>query len=107
MALDRVLCPFVLVPVVGAGASALDQQFPDGPVLHVIALVIDDASLVAGHQLAGRPGTDATRSVRDKDVKNLGAADAVEDLHAESILEAVVQGLWQCLPRRHGLANAR
>ena len=53
MALDCVLGPFVLVPVIGAGAVALDQQVADDLVRDLVARVVNDPGLVARHQLAG------------------------------------------------------
>src|SRR6202035_3355297 len=96
----------VLVPVIGADAVALDQQVADRPIRYVFAGVIDDAGLVARHQLARRARTDATGSVGDENVQDLGAADAIEDLKPESILEAFVEGFGQRLTRRHRLTNA-
>src|ERR1700680_3187989 len=61
----------------------------------------------ARHQRAGWAGTDATRSVGDEDMQDLGAPNPVEDLHAKAILEPLVEGLRQRFPGRHRLPDAR
>src|SRR5207248_6592178 len=63
MAFDGVLCPLVLVPVVGARAVALDHQVADRPDRNILTGLVDDARLVSRHQLAGGARTSSTRPV--------------------------------------------
>src|SRR5205085_2322670 len=107
LALDRVLGAFVLVPVVGAGAVALDQEVAHGAIGDVDARIVDDPCFVARDQLAGRAGTSTGWTIGNKDMENLGAADAIQDLDAEALAETIVEGFGQRLPGGDGEANTR
>ena len=103
---DRVLGPLVLVPVVGAGAVAFDQQVADGPVRYIVARLVDDPRLVSRHELAACARADAAGPIRDEDMEDLGAADPVENFHAEAVVEALVEGLWERLAGGHRVPDA-
>src|SRR5439155_14837427 len=104
---DGVLGPLVFVPVVGAGAVALDQQVAYRSVRHIRARLVNDPRLVSRHKLAARPGADPAGPIGDEDMEDLRAADAVENLPTETILEPLVKGLRERLTRRHGVPDAR
>src|SRR5439155_2334861 len=103
---DRVLGPLVLVPVIGAGAVAFDQQVADGPVRYIIARLVDDPRLVSRHELAACAGADAAGPIRDEDMEDLGTADPVENFHAEAVVEAIVEGLGERLAGGHRVPDA-
>src|SRR5206468_9516426 len=107
VAFDGVFRPFVFVPVVGAGAVTLDQQVAHRPVRHIRARLINDLSLVARYELAARPRSDPAGPIRDENMEDLGAADPVENLQAETVLEALVKRLRERLTRGHRVPDAR
>ena len=104
--LDGALGPLVLVPVVGAGAIAFDQQVVDGAVGDIGPGLIDNPRLVSRHQLSGRARSHPPGSIRDEDVEDFGAADPVEDLHPKAVPEPLVERLGQRFTRRDGLPDA-
>ena len=56
---------------------------PISPARDWLAVVADDAQLVAGHRLAGGAVAHVAGPVGQEDVQHLGRADAVEDVDAE------------------------
>ena len=68
---------------------ATHPQMAGDAVGTIDPVVVDDAHLVALHGDAGRPRTNRARPIREEDVRHLGRADAIEDLDAEAIVEAV------------------
>src|SRR5579883_2299182 len=85
---DGIFGLLMLVPIIGRDAVPANQQIANLALLHRVAVLIGNQGLVAGNQLAGAAGTDLVGPIADKDMQNLGAADAVEDDHVELILPA-------------------
>ena len=89
-----------LVPVVPGGRLRLDPQPAALALGNGIAVLIQDAGLVARHRLAAGAGPVVVEPVADEDVQRLGRADAVEDGRAGLFLPAAEHVTGQRLAGR-------
>src|SRR5262249_57904212 len=64
-------------------------------------VVVNDGGVVARYRQARRAGARGARTIGQKDVQDLGGADAIDDLDAEPLAPPVVELLGQRLARRH------
>ena len=94
-----------LVPIAVGGAGAAHDQLAGLAVGDVVAVIVEDAQLVARHRLAGAAVADVVRPVRQEDVQHLGRADAVEDVAAGLVAPALADMLGQRLAGRDAEAQ--
>src|SRR5207245_6527378 len=98
IALDGPLGLLVLVPVVGTGGIAFDQQVADLAVRHPPIDVVHYPGFVPGHEGPAAARPDLPRAVGDEDVQHFGGADAVQDLDPIPLLPALVEHGRQPFP---------
>src|SRR5262245_57060353 len=89
MSLDGFFALFMLVPVARAHRVSLDEQAADLTVGHVLPVLIHDARLVAGQNLATGAWPHRPRTIGDEHVQSFRRADSVKNLHAEALLKAM------------------
>src|SRR6266851_5604991 len=88
VAVDGVLGLFMLVPVVRRRAVAANQEVANLAVFDRVAALVGNQRFVAWHQLARTAGAYLSWAIADEDVQDFGAANAIEDLHVESLFPA-------------------
>ena len=91
---------------IAASGRSAHGQAADRAGRHLVAVVVDDARLVARHRPAGRAGADRVLGRADEDVQHLGRADAVEDLDAGCVQPGVEGRLRQAPRRRRRICAA-
>src|SRR6266852_6239074 len=88
VAVNGIFGLLMLVPVVGGGAIAANEQVADLAPCNSVSAFIGNQRLVAGHQLARAARPDLSRAVTDEDMQYLCAADAIQDIDMEFLLPA-------------------
>src|ERR1022692_3447408 len=99
----------IALPVIGqvlAAGRALDGEAAWLAIGNLLAVLVQDGRLVAGDRQAGRPWADRLVGGRDEDVQDLGAADAVDDLHSGGVEERLPDRGGQVLAGRDRAAQA-
>src|SRR4051812_26390585 len=86
---ERAAALLAVVPVVGRRRRTGDLQLAEFALLHRIALLVDEAQLIARHRLAGRAVAQVAGPIGKENVQHLRRADTVEDVDAGSLLEAL------------------
>src|ERR1700677_3296427 len=92
-------------PVAGRGRVAADEQGARGAPLHRGPVLTEDLQLVTGDRDASSARADLAFAVGQEDVQQLGHADAVQDVDAETSGPAFVERLRQGFAGRCGQAD--
>src|SRR5205823_4765502 len=81
-----ILGPFVLVPIVRGRTVSANQQIANVALFYRVATFIGNQCLVARHEFAGASRLYLARTVTDKNMQNLRAADTIENIYIEFFL---------------------
>src|SRR5258708_8812605 len=105
MAIDDILGLFVLVPIISGRAVSADQQIANLTLFYRVAAFIGNQCFIAWHELTRASRLYLAYTVADKDMQDLCAADAIEDVHIEFFFPAPQdiggQGLTNPDPNTH------
>src|SRR5260370_36426227 len=88
MAIDDILGLFVLVPIISGRAVSADQQIANLTLFYRVAAFIGNQCFIAWHELTRASRLYLAYTVADKDMQDLCAADAIEDVHIEFFFPA-------------------
>src|SRR6185437_8109204 len=72
VALESILALFMLVPIAGTDGVALDEQVADFADGNRTAMLVHQAGLAAGNNLAAGAGANCARAVSDEHVQGFG-----------------------------------
>src|SRR5258708_26555536 len=88
MAIDDILGLVVLVSIISGGAVSADQQIANVTLFYRVAAFIGNQCFIAWHELTRASRLYLAYTVADKDMQDLCAADAIEDVHIEFFFPA-------------------
>src|SRR5258708_23679511 len=98
MPIDDILGLFVLVPIISSRAVSADQQIANLTLFYRAAAFIGNQCFIAWHELTRASRLYPAYTVADKDMHDLCAADAIEDVHIEFFFPAPQDISWASLP---------
>src|SRR5580698_6429879 len=102
---DGVFGFFVLVPIASARGVGLDDEVPHRSGRDGLIIFIDDAGFESWNDGAAGTRLHGAGTVRDEHVKSFSGTDGIENLHPETLFEAMKDGGRKAFTRRDSMAN--
>ena len=105
MAIDDVFALFMLIPVESGGTFATNQECAHLPSGNRLSLRVHNPRLVARHQFAGAARANIPRTIADKNVQDLCAANPIQNIDLKRLPPALEDTGWQGFTSRHAQTN--